>query len=439
MNKLKKFITARRVTLGLILSLAGLFYISTIIPQGIDSTPEKIQAWRSGHAGLLWLVDAANLHSIYSQPWFAAAILFAVLALWITSCDQLKISLKKLSSTGTASAEVLTGGIAEQHLRAVARSHSYRAIQTDSGQLKFVRSPWGYFGSLLLHIGMTLVVAVSLYVALTARQGALILVEGEQRDSRQPWNVSEHGLFASPLELPGAIRLDRVRLRFDNKQQPVEVLSDISIIAASGQVDSLTASINRILSYHGLRIYHASQYGNAFVVTFTDKAGAVHTETIAAQQPVSVTDAGYSEEFGVSWSPHQLSAKYYADAGKKNMDSMNPELVLRFTNGKKEIARTSLTKGTSGMLGEYRVQLNEVKRWSKLIIVDSTGMPLIFTGFAVMMLGGLLQYLTPPRELIAVRQQDDRYMVYWKAAAFRDFFVDERDEVAMELNKEIAA
>lgn len=439
MNKVKKFITARRISLGLILSLAGLFYLSTIIPQGIYSTPEKIEAWRRGHGSLLWLVDVFNLHSIYSQPWFAAAILFAVLALGITSYDQLKITLKKLSSTGTASAEVLTVGITDKHLSSVARSHSYRALKTDSGQLKFVRSPWGYFGSLLLHIGMTLVVAVSLYVALTARQGALILVEGEQRGSSQPWNVSEHGLFASPLKLPGAIRLDRVRLRFDNKQQPIEVLSDISIIAASGRVDTLTASINRILNYHGLRIYHASQYGNAFVVTITDKTGTVHTETIAAQQPVNPTDAGYSEEFGVSWSPHQLSAKYYADADKKNMDSMNPELVLRFTDGKKEIARTALTKGTSGMLGEYRVQLNEVKRWSKLIIDDSSGMPLIFTGFAVMMLGGLLQYLTPPRELIAVRQQDGRYMVYWKAAAFRDFFVDERDEVAMELNKEFAA
>ena len=90
------------------------------------------------------------------------------------------------------------------------------------------------------------------------------------------------------------------------------------------------------------------------------------------------------------------------------------------------------------MLGGYRVQLNEVGRWSKLIIVDNTGMPLIFAGFAIIMLGGLLQYLTPPRELIAVRQQDGHYMVYWKAAAFRDFFVDERDEVATALQKETA-
>jgi len=434
-NKVKKLITTRRVSLGLILSLAGLFYLSTVIPQVIDSTPEKVEAWRRGHGSLLWLIDAVNLHSIYSQPWFAAAILFATLALGLSSYDQLKITRNKLSSTGTSSAELLAEGITVTSLRSVARSHSYRVIQPGKMPFKFVRSPWGYFGNLLLHVGMTVIIAVSLYVALTSRQGSLILIEGEPLNSRQPWSVSEQGLLASPLKLPGAIRLNRVRLQFDNKNRPQEVFSDISITDPSGRVDSLTASINRIMSYRGLRIYHAAQYGSTFAVAITDKTGKSYYETIAVQQPASPTEAGYSEVFNVDWSPDLLSAKYFADADKKTMLSSNPELVLRLTRGEKEIARTTLTKGSSGMLGEYRVQLGKVGTWSKLIFVDSAGMPLIFTGFAIVMLGGLLQYLTPPRELIAVRQQNDLYLVYWKAAAFRDFFVDERDEVARALQK----
>lgn len=440
MNKLKQFITARRVSLGLILLLAGLMYISTVIPQNIDSTPEKIEAWRRGHAGLLRMVDFLNLHSIYAQPWFAAAILFAALALGISSYDQLRIVRKKLSSTGIVSSEMIASAISERQLRTVAHSLSYRFFQTGTeGKLKFIKSPWGYFGNLLLHIGITVVITVSLYVALTARQGALILVEGEQREPGQPWNVSMHGILSSPLKLPGAIRLDRVRVQFDNKQQPLEVFSDISIINDTGRVNSLTASINRIQSFHGLRIYHASQYGNAFKVVFTDKNGVSHAETIAAQQPVSLTDPGYCDDFSVNWTPNLLSAKYFADVEKKSMSSLQPELTLRFTREGKEIARTTLTPGETGMLDEFKVQLTGVGRWSKLIIVETTGMPLIFTGFVIIMLGGLLQYLAPPRELIAIRQQDDKYMVYWKAASFREFFDDERNEAAAALQKETAA
>jgi hypothetical protein len=436
-NKLKQFITARRVSLGLILLLAGLMYISTVIPQHIDSTTEKIESWRRGHAGLIWLVDVLNLHSIYAQPWFAAAILFAALTLGISSYDQLKIVRIKLSSTSIASADKVAEGISELDLRSVAHSRRYLFFQTATDrQFKFIKNPWGFFGNLLLHIGITLVITVSLYVTLTARQGVLILVEGEQRLSSQPWNVSMHGLLSSPLKLPGTIRLDRVRVQFDNKQQPLDVFSDISIIDDSGRVNSLTASINRILSYNGLRIYHAAQFGNAFKVIFTDKNGVAHAETIAAQQPASLTEPGYSDDFPVNWTPYLLSAKYFADVDKRSMSSSLPELTLRFTLENKEIARTTLTPGGTGMLGEYRVQLNGVGRWSKLIIVETTGMPLIFAGFGITMLGGLLQYLAPPRELIAIRQQDGHYMVYWKAAAFREFFVNERDEVKLALQKE---
>ena len=439
MNKLKHFITARRVSLGLILLLAGLMYLTTIIPQGIDSTPARIEAWRLAHGGLVWLVDACNLHRIYSQPWFAAIILFAALALVISSFDQLGVVRKKLHSTGIAAAEDLAMEISEPFLRSVARCHHYRFLKTVSdGQLKFVRSPWGYFGNLLLHIGLALVISVSLYVSLTARQGALILVEGEQRDAHQPWDMTEQGMLASPLKLPGAIRLERVRVRFDDNLQPVEVFSDISISDVAGRVNSLSASINRIQDYQGMRIYHAAQYGNAFSVTITDRNGAVHVETIAAQQPVGLAKPGYSDEFDVSWSPHLLSAKYYADADKKTMSGTNPELILRLTQGSREIARTTLKKGDSAMLGENRVQLIGVSRWSKLIFVDSSGMPLIFSGFAIIMLGGLLQYFTPPRELIGIRQSNGLYRVYWKSPSFKDFFMEERDGIATELQKGVA-
>ena len=439
MNKLKHFITARRLSLGLILLLAGLMYLTTIIPQGIDSTPARIEAWRLAHGGLVWLVDACNLHSIYSQPWFAAIILFAALALVISSFDQLGVVRKKLHSTGIAAADELVEGIGEQCLRSVARCHRYRFLKTGSdGLLKFVRSPWGYYGNPLLHFGLALVISVSLYVSLTARQGALILVEGEQRDANQPWDMTEQGMLATPLKLPGAVRLERVRVRFDDNLQPVEVFSDISISDASGRVDSLSASINRIQDYRGMRIYHAAQYGNAFSVTITDRSGAVHGETIAAQQPVGLAKPGYSDEFRVNWSPHLLSAKYYADADKKSMLSSNPELVLRLTQGSREVARATLIKGKSAMLGENRVQLNGVARWSKLIFVDNSGMPLIFSGFAIIMLGGLFQYLTPPRELIGIRQSNGLYRVYWKAPFFREFFMEERDGMATELQKGIA-
>lgn len=435
MNTITRFITARRISLGLILVLAGCMYVSTLIPQEIDSTPAGLAAWRRGHEGLLWLVDTLHLHRLYAQPWFAVIIVLAAVSLGLSCVDQLDLSRKKLVSTGLGGADELAASVSEAVLRTVAVSRHYRPVKHVAGdKLKFVRNPWGHFGVLLLHVGMAVVIAASLYVALTYRQGVLTLVEGERHDRGQPWRLAEQGLLVSPLTLPGTLRLDRVTVRFDDKNQPVSVTSQLTITGDGGAVETLSTSINQISRYKGLRIYHAAQYGDAFTISITDPEGGTHTETIAAQQPVNITMAGYSDDISLSWLPYQLSAKYFADADRQSMLSRNPELVLRLTRGDREVARTSLVKGGEGSLGEYRVRLLAVNRWAKLIFVDTTGMPLVFAGFAIIMLGGLLHYLAPPRELIAIRQQDGLCMVYWKAAAFREFFMDERDEAAAALN-----
>ena len=435
--KLTQFITARRISLGLILLLALVMYVSTLIPQTIDTSPGKVEEWRRAHHGLLWLVDAAHLHALYAQPWFAVVILFAAISLGVSSLDQWRVARKKLSSTAVGSGEELAASIHKNQLQSVARSHRYQMLRGLPGtQPKFVKNPWGYFGVVMLHIGMTLVVAVSLYVSLTGRHGALILIEGELRDIRQPWDVSEQGLFSSPLLLPGSIRLDKVRVSFDSKNQPTDVVSDLSITGQSGLVDSFSASINRITRYKGLRIYHAAQHGDAFTVTFTDRSGDTHTEKVLVQQPLGLEMAGYSTDFSVTWSPYLFGAKYYADADKKSMLSTDPQLVLRMLEGETEIARMALTPGDSGTLGEYRVRLAKVEKWAKLIVVDISGMSLIFAGFAIIMLGGMTHYMTPPRELIGVKQVDGSYRVYWKAVAFKDFYGDERDEISRDLKRE---
>lgn len=430
MNRFKQFITARSISLGLILMLTGVMYISTLVPQQIDSTPGMLEVWRSGHADWLWLVDILQLHSIYGQPWFAAIILCAALSLGVSSYDQLAVTRRKLYSNATASAEEIAGALPGHRLESVARTNRYRIIKSAHGDnLKFIKNSWGYFGVMLLHVGITLVILVSLFVSLTGRQGALMLVEGEQRDGRQPWNAYQHGLMVAPLQLPGTIRLDRVRVYFDDKNRQMEVSSDISFTDQAGRTESLTASINRIQHYRGLRIYHAAQYGDAFTVTFTDSKGTSHVERIMVQQAMDPAKAGYSEDFSVSWSPFLFDAKYFADADRKSMLSTNPELFLRMLDGGREIARTSLTRGVAGTLGEYMVKFDRVEKWSKLIIVDITGMSAIFAGFAIIMLGGLIHYMAPPRELIGIRLPDGNYDVYWKAAYFRDFFVEERDQM----------
>jgi len=430
-SKIEKWITARRLSLGVIIALALMLFLSTLVPQQRDATTDAIAAWRLAHSHWLWLVDLVRLHSIYVQPWFAATILLAAMALGVSSLEQFSAARKRLHALSPG--EEIAVSVAGADLRRVAGSRGYRSVPPSAGSpLKFVRNRWGYFGNSLLHAGMVLVIGASSLVALTGRQGVLILAEGEQRDAGKGFDFSEHGILAKPLQLPGTVRLEQVMVSFDAKNQPAEVASRLTLKDGSSPPETFTAAVNRISELRGLRVYHSAQYGDAFAVEITDPRGGVRYEKLPLQQPVAPGKAGYGN-FDVSWSRYGLSAKYYADAGRKGMTGDNPQLTLRLMEGGREAARTTLSTGKSGALGSYRVRLIAVQKWSKLFFVDLTGMPVVFAGFAIIMLGGLIHYLTPPRELFAVAGADGLYRVSWRAVSFRDFFLDERDRLAAAL------
>ncbi|GFO60481.1 cytochrome c biogenesis protein ResB [Geomonas silvestris] len=436
MKRLKRLMTARRLSLGLILGSAALLYLSTVIPQQVEAAPGALAAWRAGHRGLLWLVDLLRLHNIYAQPWFAALNLFAALSLALSSWDQFAAARRRLAADGSSAAELCAESVPLEKLYRAARAHGYRPLATAGAErVKCVKYPWGYFGNLLLHLGIALAIFASSVVALTGRQGSLVLVEGEQREPQEPWLASEAGALAAPLRLPGGLRLNRVRVGFDRLNQASEVTSELTLTEPGGRSVPLSAAINRIERYGNLRIYHSAQYGDAFSLTLTGADGAAHTVKIAVQQPVSLAEAGYSDDLATAWSPYLLSAKSFADVKGRSMTSGNPLVVLRLMNGAKEVARTSLTLGATGTLGEYRVRLDGVEKWAKLIVVDLKGMEAVFAGFAVIILGGLIHYLMPPRELFGVREADGSYRVYWRTTAFGECFAEERDRLAAALRK----
>jgi hypothetical protein len=434
MAGIRKKLTARRVSLGFILLLAATMFLSTCIPQEMDTPAERLAEWRRGHQVILWLVDGAHLQRIYAQPWFAIIILCAAMSLGVSTRDQLVATGKRKGAAGVGGVEI-AGSVAEGELRSVARMLRYRPVKTGGeGRLKFCRNPWGYYGNALLHLGMVLSVCASLYVALTGKQGALVLVEGAATGNGQSWINAEQGMITTPLKMPGLVRLDRLTVGFDAKNQPVAVSSAISIVSNGNNIDRLTATINGITNYRGMRIYHSTEYGDAFTLEFNDEKGNSHYEKLLIQQPAGLDLAGYGD-FALAWSAYTLSAKYLADAEKRSMTSANPLLTLRLLDGKRELTRLTLTRGASGELGRYRVRLIAVEKWSKLIFVDITGMPVIFAGFAVIMLGGIMHYIFSPRELIGVRERNDRFRVYWKAPSFGEFYEEERDRAAAALHK----
>lgn len=194
-------------------------------------------------------------------------------------------------------------------------------------------------------------------------------------------------------------------------------------------------SFNRASVYQGIRIYHATDYGDAFTLEFIGPDGAYHVEKLLMPHPERAGEAGYLD-VRLPWLPFALSTKYSVSAGQDMGKSQNLQLVMRLMAGSGEQARTTLLAGQSGQLGDYRVRLIAVDRWAKFIFSDLHGMEVVFAGFVLMMAGALLSFTMPPRELVIVGLAEGRHDVFWKATKFPEFYAEERDLLIGELRND---
>ncbi len=426
-KSLKDRLLSRASTLSLIVVILSAVLAATLIPQWFLASSAQVEAWRAANRDLLPLVDALGLHHVFTTPWFAGLILLASFSLLLSTSAQFRTAWRQTFAhpKGIDQGAVQVNGPVEELAVALGKRGYLRMAGGE--RLRYVKHPWGYWGNFLLHVGMLVTIAASLYIALTDQRGMLYITEGEVLAPGAPWVSEAHGVLAGSLVMPEAVRLDRLDLQFNPNTTVDRVASELSFLSVTGAVAKELVAINSILFHQGLRIYQNSTYGDAFTVEFTDAAGNAHLEKLRIPHPPRIDKAGY-EEFELPWSPYGLSTKYYADAANVSMNSPNRLLVLRLMEKEREIARVALKPGENGVLGDLRVRLAKVEKWSSLIFVNVTGMPVIFLGFCIMVLGGLIHYCTPPREVL-IGRTGGGYLLTWKAARFAEFYQDEYQSI----------
>lgn len=429
---IRRFFLSRTTVIILIGLLLAAVLAASLVPQAFLATPDEMGAWHRKYPALVPLAGALGLHHVFTTPWFAGILLLALVSLILSTVDQCRSAWRKTFAPASPAEEGVEVSLRREELTARLRHNGYLPVALGE-TLRFVRHPWGYWGNALLHGGMVAVIAASLLIALTQKRGSLAMFEGEVYHPADSWSEEEMGLMAGRLVLPEPVRLDRVRPTFRPNHKVKQIASDLSFLPPGEPERRETVEVNAMVSRRGVVIYQSTDAGDAFNVEFTDPSGRREIFRLPINHPESLEEAGYNE-FRFPWNPLKLQAKYFVDAERKRIDSANPLLILRMMDGERETERVSLTPGSTGALGEYRVRLAGVQRWTTIIFVDLTGMPGVFLGFFLIILGAALAFCTPPRELVAT-PAGAGWRVAWRASRFGDFYRDEYETLLRDLER----
>ncbi|OGR29160.1 MAG: ResB-like family cytochrome C biogenesis protein [Desulfuromonadales bacterium GWD2_54_10] len=427
MNYIKRFFLSRTTIICLIISALAAITLSAFIPQSFLTASEKMLAWQTVHPFLGRLSELLGLHHIYTHPAFALVLAGVVISLVISSWNQCLTAWQRTfhPDRGISCGEsfAVPGTVDETCLTLTAGGYYRQGASV--GIAHFVRHPWGHWGNTLLHLGMVVVIAASLFIALTQQRGVIHLVEGAIQHPSDPLLLEEHGLFAKPLLLPEALRLDRVTYSFWPTYGVRQVASKLSFLPEVGTTETKTVEINSFLTHRGIHFYQGIEFGHAFFVEVTGPSGLNQLFQLQIQHPETPDKPGYNDYKDLLGDGIMVRAKYLVDAEQKSFDNVNPLLTLLLDRQGKEVGRLSMQTGAEGAIGPYRFRLRAFSPWSRLIVVKLSGMSGIFFGFFIICLGGVLHFFTPPREVSVQETTFGGTIVCWRATKFAGFYLDE--------------
>lgn len=412
---------------ALILLSTVMITLSALIPQSFMTSAADMGRWRGEYPYLSRAADALGLHRLYTHPAFAAVLGCVVISLSFSSIDQVRASLRRTFHPDTAfsSRESVHLQAGREAISPVLRSRGYLPMARRDNVSIYMRHPWGHWGISLLHVGMAVAIASSLVIALTQQRGLAHLIEGETHSPSTPWFSEENGIAAGSLVLPFAVRLDRLAYSFRPNYGVKDISSDLTFLTADAGPVTETVAINAILQIRDIRIHQAAEFGHAFYVEVRSGSGEGKVIPFLISHPRYPSEAGYNDFRDVMPPGDLLRAKYYVDEEKRSFSDLKPLLVLRIDRHGRELGQVPLRTGESGSIGTSHFRLIRVSPWTRLIFSHITGITGVFTGFFIIVLGGILYYFTPPREVLLSDPEGGGTQLIWRSSKFADFYHDE--------------
>lgn len=427
LKRIRAALNARSTVLVLLVLVGAAMTVAAVVPQrGLVAMASGAAAPGAAPRPGRW-VEVLGLDHVFSTHWFAALALVFVASLTLSTLEQFRVArarMRHLPAEAGAAGE--TSPLARGNVEAMLRREGFRRLSAAPGRSRYVRHWHGYWGSFLLHAGMTLTVLSSLTYVLTEHRAKLHVASGRPLLLERDGLAVQRGLLAREIPVPSEVHLHRVEPTFGANDQLVDVASHLIFTDARGVSREVRVAVNDYQDYLGIVVYQLVKYGNAFFLEVDDGAGAAGELLLELAYPEKRGAASYgSRPLAGPW---MLKAKYYASADRTELLPKDPQLVLRLYEGERLVDEATLQEGQAARVGPLQVRLARVGWWTEILLEGSVGTSGIFAGFAVLLLGGALTFFAVPREVI-VQTMPDGCAIRWSTTRFDEMYREERARI----------
>ncbi|HEY9695499.1 MAG TPA: cytochrome c biogenesis protein [Oculatellaceae cyanobacterium] len=379
-----------RLAIVLLLAIAFFSISGTVIEQG--QSPAFYQSNYPEHPALFgfltWkVIQVVGLDHVYRTWWFLALLIF--LGSSLTACtftrqfpaltaarrwkfyDQPR-QFQKLA----LSAELNAGSF--NSLTQLLKQRRYQVFQ-EGDKIYARKGLVGRIGPIVVHASMLIILAGSIWGAMTGFLAQEMVPSGA---TFQVKNILDAGVWAAPqIPKDWSVHVNRFWIDYTPNGAIDQFYSDLSVLDNQGkEVDREKIYVNKPLRYRGVTLYQTDWAIAGVRVRLNNSP--------IFQLPMAQLDTGGKGRIWGTWIPTKPDLSEGVSLLAKDLQGT----ALVYDNSGKLI--TSIRAGTATDINGIKLSLLDLIGSTGLQIKADPGIPIVYTGFALLMLSVMMSYVS---------------------------------------------
>ncbi|MBN3884100.1 MAG: cytochrome c biogenesis protein [Nostoc sp. JL34] len=431
-QELLPVLTNLRLAIALLLLIAIFSSTGTVIEQ--SQSPAFYQANYPEHPALFgfltWkVIQVVGLDHVYRTWWFLALLILFGTSLTACSFTRQLPALKAAQRWKyydeprqfqklALSAELDTGSL--DSLNQILEKHRYKIFpdQEKENLLYARKGIVGRIGPIIVHIGIVGILLGGIWGAMTGFLAQEMVASG---DTFQVTNIVDAGPLAAKISKDWSVRVNRFWIDYTPSGGIDQFYSDMSVLDNQGkEVDHKKIFVNEPLRYHGVTFYQ-TDWGIAGVrVQFNNSP--------IFQLPMAQLNTNGNGRIWGTWVPTKPDLSEGVSLLAKDLQGM--VLIYDATGKLVDTVRAGMFTEINGV----KLKILDVIGSTGLQIKADPGIPIVYTGFGLLMLGVVMSYFSHSQ--IWALQKGDRLYVGGKTNRAQVAFEQEVLEILDQLSSQ---
>ncbi|MCH4905092.1 cytochrome c biogenesis protein [Cylindrospermopsis raciborskii CHAB3438] len=385
-------LTDLKLAIVLLLVIAVFSVSGTVIEQG--QTPAFYQANYPEHPALFgflsWkVIQVVGLDHVYRTWWFLS--LLVLFGVSLTACTftrqipALKTAQKwqyydepRKFNKLALSAEL--NNVNLNSITALLKKSQYQIFQQEeSNHLLYARKGIiGKMGPIVVHIGIVMILLGGIWGAMTGFMAQEMITSG---DTFQVKNIIDAGAWSSQDVLKNwSVKVNRFWIDYTPNGGIDQFYSDLSVLNYQGEEVNENIYVNKPLRYHGV-VFYQTDWGIAAVKVKINNSPIF-------QLPMALLNTNGQGRLWGTWIPTKPDLSAGVSLLAKDLQGM----VLIYDNEGKLV--NTVRAGMSIPVNGVNLKILDVVGSTGLQIKYDPGIPIVYTGFALLMLGVVMSYFS---------------------------------------------